>query len=185
MQHLTPSEAAILGLLAERPLHGYELDEVIEARGVRAWTEIGFSSIYFLLGKLEKKGLIRQDPVPASAKGRKPYAITAAGRESLAATCLKLLAEPAGAPPPVLVGLANWPALDPAAALAALAERRQALRDRQRGLRARHDSQQPLPPFVDALFAYGLGQAKAELAWLDTIVAKLGGDDGQAGSEKN
>jgi DNA-binding PadR family transcriptional regulator len=35
----------LLGLLAEKPRHGYELEEVIIARGMRDWTEIGFSSI--------------------------------------------------------------------------------------------------------------------------------------------
>lgn len=94
MAELTPSETAILGLLAERPMHGYELDDVIAARGMRAWTEIGFSSIYFLLQKLQKKGLVRQEGRPATPKGRKAYAITDAGRTTLGAACLDLLAAP-------------------------------------------------------------------------------------------
>ena len=53
---VTEAELMILGLLAERPRHGYEIEEVIEARGMREWTAIGFSSIYYLLNKLEKGG---------------------------------------------------------------------------------------------------------------------------------
>ena len=50
---MSSAELAILSLIAEKPRHGYEIDEVIEERGMRDWTEIGFSSIYYLLNKLE------------------------------------------------------------------------------------------------------------------------------------
>lgn len=180
----TPSEIAVLGLLAERPMHGYELDEVIEARGLRAWTDIGFSSIYFLLQKLQKKGLVRQEGAPASPKGRKAYAVTAEGRGTLAAACLRLLAAPDTGHAPMLVGLANWPALDPAEALAALASRRARIAAEHAALTERWRAQQALPAFVDALFSYGLVRAEAELAWLDKTIATLGENDGKAGPEE-
>nr|MBA3799931.1 PadR family transcriptional regulator [Geodermatophilaceae bacterium] len=44
---LTPSELTVLGLIVERPRHGYDLEQVIEQRGIRQWTDIGFSSIYY------------------------------------------------------------------------------------------------------------------------------------------
>ena len=50
---MTNPELAILSLIAEKPRHGYDIEQVIEARGMREWTEIGFSSIYYLLNKLE------------------------------------------------------------------------------------------------------------------------------------
>ncbi|HUV26505.1 MAG TPA: PadR family transcriptional regulator, partial [Anaerolineales bacterium] len=55
---MTNAELAILSLIAEQPRHGYDIEQVIEARGMREWTEIGFSSIYYLLNKLEKDGMI-------------------------------------------------------------------------------------------------------------------------------
>lgn len=184
MAELTPSETAILGLLAERPMHGYELDDVIAARGMRAWTEIGFSSIYFLLQKLQKKGLVRQEGRPATPKGRKAYAITDAGRTTLGAACLDLLAAPDAGHASVLVGLANWPALDPAAAGAALAERRTRIAGELAALEGRRRAQRPPPAFVDALFSYGVKRAEAELAWLDETIAALGGGDGETGSQE-
>jgi hypothetical protein len=36
---------AILSLAVEKPRHGYEMEQVIEGRGMREWTEVGFSSI--------------------------------------------------------------------------------------------------------------------------------------------
>ena len=55
---LTASELTVLGLLVEHPRHGYDLERVIEQRGIRQWTDIGFSSIYYVLSKLEKRGLV-------------------------------------------------------------------------------------------------------------------------------
>ena len=46
---MTSAEFAILTLIVEQPRHGYEIEQVIEQRGMRQWTEVGFSSIYYLL----------------------------------------------------------------------------------------------------------------------------------------
>lgn len=51
-------EAVILGLLAEKPRYGYELEKIINKRGLRMWTSIGFSSIYYVLKRLETNGLV-------------------------------------------------------------------------------------------------------------------------------
>ena len=67
MKDLTDAELLLLGLVAEMPRHGYELDQVIEERGMREWTQIGFSSIYFVLGKLQKLGLVTAKK-PAGAR---------------------------------------------------------------------------------------------------------------------
>ena len=45
---MTNAELAILSLIAEQPRHGYQIDQVIQERGMREWTEVGFSSIYYL-----------------------------------------------------------------------------------------------------------------------------------------
>ena len=50
---MTNAEFAILSLIVEQPRHGYEIEQVIEERGMRNWTEVGFSSIYYILNKLE------------------------------------------------------------------------------------------------------------------------------------
>ena len=51
-------ELAILGLLCEKPLYGYTIEKIIEERGMRHWTDIGFSSIYYVLKRLESRNLI-------------------------------------------------------------------------------------------------------------------------------
>ena len=53
VKELTDAELLVLGLVVEMPRHGYQLEQVIEQRAMREWTQIAFSSIHFVLGKLE------------------------------------------------------------------------------------------------------------------------------------
>jgi DNA-binding PadR family transcriptional regulator len=67
--------AAILGLLMERPMHGYEMISELETRTGGVWRPSP-GSIYPTLQLLEDEGLIE---VTAEG-GRKSYALTDAGR---------------------------------------------------------------------------------------------------------
>ncbi len=164
---LTSAEFALLSLLAEAPWHGYDIERLIEARGMRNWTEIGFSSIYFLLKKLEGRGLVAvAGPVPPSRRVAKVYELTDAGRAAHRAATERALAEPDALYPAVLLGLANWPALPPAAARAALAARAKALAVKLTELERNRASQEALPPFVAAMFDYSVAMIEAERQWL-------------------
>jgi DNA-binding PadR family transcriptional regulator len=82
MQADWPSENIILGLLCERPLHGYELARLVqEDEGLRAIWRIERSEVYFLLGKLRQRAYIAEH---ASERPHGPartiYAPTEAGR---------------------------------------------------------------------------------------------------------
>lgn len=174
---LSAAELTLLGLLVEQPRHGYELEAVISERGMREWTEIGFSSIYYLLTKLRDRGLITQvDPAPSgSSKARKVYAATAEGRRACSAAAEAAIAEPHPLFPRVLVGLANQPAVDDERLLAALDERSRALAERIEHVRQAASKEQNAPGFVHAIFDYALSQLSAEQAWLTRYQASLGG----------
>ncbi|MFC4851964.1 PadR family transcriptional regulator [Actinophytocola glycyrrhizae] len=161
---LTPAELTLLGLLVEKPRHGYELDEVITERGMREWTEIGFSSIYYLLTKLRDRGLVEETGERAHGKSRKVFAPTAAGRRVCAQAAEAAIAEPRPVFPPVLVGLANQPVIPPDRLRAALARRAEALAERVAAIRAA--APPDAPPFVRAIFDHSLTQLEAEQAWL-------------------
>ena len=77
-----PSENIILGLLCERPMHGYELARLVqEDEALRAIWRIERSEIYFLLGKLSTGGLIMESAAEqAGGPVRVIYAPTAVGR---------------------------------------------------------------------------------------------------------
>jgi DNA-binding PadR family transcriptional regulator len=168
---VTQTELAILTLLAEQPRHGYDIEAAIEQRGMREWTDIGFSSIYYLLKKLEKEEYIRSQLQPApQGPTRKVYSLTLAGLEVLREQARMLLSNPQRVPQPFLLGLANWPLLDAGEGLAALHSYRVALAEQREHILQRRDAQQPLPDFVNALFDYSLVSIDAQLRWLDDFI---------------
>ncbi len=175
----TQAELALLTLLAEQPYHGYELEHVIEARGMRAWTEIGFSSIYYLLKKLENEGLI-ESRLEEGRRGpaRKVYAITPAGQEQLRAAIVEALTTPRRCYTPLLLGIANLPTIPAAEAVAALRQYVAALDERLAHIRARWETQKPLPYFVEALFTYSIALIQTERDWVETFIAQVEANNG-------
>lgn len=175
---MTGIEMALLTLLAEAPRHGYEIDQVIETRGMREWTEIGFSSIYYVLKKLQKAGLVDSQLAPASrSAGRKVYAITPEGRAALQTAALDALSVPKPVHSPFQLGLANLPELDPAAVQHALHQYRATLDERLAQLAERRALQHPLPPHVEAMFDFSQHQIAAERRWVDRYLTALEGEN--------
>ena len=87
MSHETPyasalsPEYALLGLLTQRPAHGYELYQRLLADLGQVW-HISLSQIYNILNRLESKGLIAGDVQrQAGLPSRRCFQVTDAGRE--------------------------------------------------------------------------------------------------------
>lgn len=76
---------ALLGLLAQRPRHGYELHAAFEAvvGGERNW-DVKPAQIYTTLARLEESGLVMEEGIEQGGGPEKRiYAITTAGRSAL------------------------------------------------------------------------------------------------------
>ncbi|NOZ04574.1 MAG: PadR family transcriptional regulator [FCB group bacterium] len=67
----------------EGPAHGYEIERKIRDRGIRVWTQIGFSSIYHILRKLKQAGYVSQTANVAGGKLQQVYQLTSSGRQAL------------------------------------------------------------------------------------------------------
>ena len=77
-------EIAVLGLLSERPMHGYDIEHEIRMRDMRYWTEISMSSVYKILKKLEEKGLINCEvKITSNNVAQKVYSLTDIGKVRL------------------------------------------------------------------------------------------------------
>ena len=72
--------AAILSLLAEGPMHGYQIIQEIEKRSNGAWKPSP-GSVYPTLQLLADEGLL----LSKEASGRKTYSLTKSGKEEAAA----------------------------------------------------------------------------------------------------
>jgi len=83
---LTIPDMVILSLLAERPMHGYEVNATLEERQIRDWAPVSRPQIYYSLEKLVRLRLVRvvSSDSPAAGPERRVLETTAAGRKSLA-----------------------------------------------------------------------------------------------------
>jgi DNA-binding PadR family transcriptional regulator len=163
---VTNAELAILSLVVERPRHGYDIEQTLIERNMRDWTEVGFSSIYYILTKLEDAGLVESHREPAPGRGpeRRVYAATEAGRDALDRGALQAIAGPARLPTSFQLGLSTLPSLDPDEVATALATH---ARDLEAALEALDErSAGDLPFHVAAMFDLATAQVEAELAWI-------------------
>ncbi|MFF1634149.1 PadR family transcriptional regulator [Leifsonia sp. NPDC058248] len=71
--------AAVLALLAEKPMHGYQIIREIEERSGGSWKPSA-GSVYPTLQLLADEGLVSTE----ESNGRKTYSLTEAGREEAA-----------------------------------------------------------------------------------------------------
>lgn len=177
---MTNAELAVLSLLSEKPRHGYDIEAQIEDRGMRDWTDIGFSSIYAILKKLEKKGWVEAEYAQSVGQGapRKVYRITTSGLEAQLSAVIEALSNPGRPNSSLLLGLSNLPVISKDQALEALGQYGMALEARLGQLLMRADEQQPLPDFVEAMFDYSTAMIATELAWLNEYIQKLETQDG-------
>ena len=173
---MTNIELAVLGLIAEGPRHGYQIAQDIETRGMRAWTEIGFSSIYSTLNKLEHSGWIESQVHEVSGQrgpARKVYGLTPAGMDAHRKAVRQRLSKPHPRSADFLLALANLPVLSDGEQREALLEYQGSLRQQIGGVREKQMRDQQarhLAPHVEALFDYSLTLMTAELEWIDRFL---------------
>jgi DNA-binding PadR family transcriptional regulator len=86
LRSLTTPDLVVLSLLAERPMHGYEVNAELERRQVKDWAAVSRPQVYYSLEKLARLGLIRAAENAALPAGpeRRVFSTTAAGTVALA-----------------------------------------------------------------------------------------------------
>lgn len=168
---MTDAELTILSLVAESPRYGYEIQQVIDERGLREWLTIGFSSIYYILNKLERQHMV-SSRLQAEGRGpaRKVYEITEAGRGILQTAIADLLRQPRSLGSGFELGLANLRALKPRQVYQVLQHHRS---DLQQNLDAvekawqRHQQEGATNgEHIRALYTHSIALMRAELDWL-------------------
>lgn len=163
---MTDAELAILSLLAEGPSYDHDLNTAIDVRGLRRWTAIGYSSMYYVLEKLERQGLVE---VISEEYGHRLFKISSAGVGVLQTAVADLISTPHSYEKSFELGLANLHVLRPSQVHTALLNRRQDIVMQIGKLRG--ERERAKAPFqVDALFDHNITMMEAELNWLDQFV---------------
>jgi DNA-binding PadR family transcriptional regulator len=171
---MTDAELTILSLVAEAPRFGYEIQQVIDERGLREWLTIGFSSLYYLLNRLETQQLVTSQLQPEGrGPARKVYTITDAGRGVLQTAVSDLLRQPRSLGSGFELGLANLRALKPRQVYQVLHHHQI---DLKQGLESvknawqRHQQEDANTDNIRALYTHSIAMMQSELDWLTTFL---------------
>jgi DNA-binding PadR family transcriptional regulator len=158
-------DLAILGLLRDRPRHGYELKARLLELG---YSRVSFGSLYPALRRLEKRGFI----VALRQTGRrKAYRLTDTGTQELARI---LDSSDEDEDRRFNMRLAFFQYLEPAARLRSLKRRRNHLVNRLKTAQNALQSTQaegPVDHYTAALLQHNVGTTESDIAWLDRLIA--------------
>jgi DNA-binding PadR family transcriptional regulator len=185
-------EFAILGLLHEAPMHGYELRKRL-ASPLGAFHAFSYGSLYPALRRLLRAGLIVEETADPSAdeiarsslswsrRGRRVYKLTAEGKERFAA----LVAD--GGPQAwdddgFGVHVAFFSRTPAEARMRILEGRRRRVEERREGLRAAlARAGEQIDRYTRELHRLGLESSEREVRWLNELIDhERAEQDGQA-----
>ncbi|MCS0639599.1 PadR family transcriptional regulator [Streptomyces sp. LP05-1] len=170
----SPAALLALGLLLERPMTPDELARTAAERatdstleGLLAPEPQEFAAV---AGALGAAGLTE---AVARADGT-AHALTDRGRAEFARRVVARLATPDRRPPAFLTAVGYLGALDPERATAALRERVERLRERARRTERALAAGAGVPRLFLIENEYALGMCRAELAWVEEVLAEIG-----------
>ena len=172
-------ELAILGLLHESPLHGYELRSRLKAT-LGTFRAFSYGSLYPTLRRMKDAGWIVEDegdaevvaeaPVLTGRRGKVVYKLTADGKERLA----ELLSEAgpsAWEDETFGVHFAFFGQTDPEVRVRILEGRRTRLEERREGVRSSlARTRDRLDRYTLQLQEHGLESVEREVRWLTELI---------------
>ena len=172
-------ELAVLGLLNEAPLHGYELRQRLKAT-LGTFRAFSYGSLYPSLRRMKVAGSITEDEGDASVvagapaltgrRGKVVYKLTAEGKERLS----ELLAEAgpsAWEDETFGVHFAFFGQTDPAVRVRILEGRRSRLEERREGVATAIDrTRTRLDRYTLQLQEHGLESVEREVRWLTELI---------------
>jgi DNA-binding PadR family transcriptional regulator len=176
MYKISDLEAAILGLLYEHHHYAYRLEQIIKKRGMRNWADIGFSSIYYVLKRLEENKLVEsQVKISKGKPSRKVYYITKEGKLAMENKVKNLLSENRKQISPFDLGMANIEILGIDETINCLKLYLKSTEERIEFLEKSIDMHEGINSHfnVIALFTRPLTILKAEKDWIDDFIQQI------------
>jgi DNA-binding PadR family transcriptional regulator len=174
---LTPLGVAVLELLHEKPMHPYEMAQLMRERYVDNRVKLKAGSLYHTVERLQQNGFV--EIVNTQRDGRRPertvYAMTADGKDAFQQRAREMLGDVVQEYPQFLSGLAVIDDLGPDIALVELEHRLNKLRA---GVAAdqvilKRLSTDGTPEIYWLDFRYLAAQRAFELEWAEQLLADL------------
>jgi DNA-binding PadR family transcriptional regulator len=163
-------ELAILGLLKERPMHGYQLNRELAEQLGGLW-RVSYGSLYPSLRRLERQGAITSEPGTGTRR-KTVYTITDEGERLF----LELLQEPPQEGQTedarFRVRLAFFRYLPPETRVRLLERRRQGLEDRLAEVKEHLRDAGDVDDYQGALLDHARAATEADIAWLTGLIQR-------------
>jgi DNA-binding PadR family transcriptional regulator len=142
---------------------------------MREWTDIGFSSIYHVLGKLQKEGfLTSQSETSGERPARKVFSLTKQGKNLLHAEVLDRLSTPRAYSADFDLALSCLPVLSQKEVRLALENFKMKLSAKIKEVQEKQTLiANTMEPHVDALFKHSLQAMQSELNWISNYLTKM------------
>jgi DNA-binding PadR family transcriptional regulator len=177
-------DLAILGLLLESPMHGYELRKQLTTKLGAFRAAISYGSLYPTLRRLQAGGWITEGapastsaaaeeiPLLTGRRGRVVYTITAEGKERFQELLASAGPETYDSEAGFGVHFAFFARTDQATRLRILEGRRRRVEERREGLRdVLTRAAERLDAYTLELQRHGLDACEREVRWLEELIA--------------
>lgn len=165
----------LLSFLRQRPMHGYEIQQLIQKSRMDVWTNILSGSIYYALNKMEADSLIAATAEERTgARIRKIYSITAEGERLFQQMVRETLKLAPHSPKSDFSLALNWIDSIPAAEAVALLEEN--LKQVETSLEQWKVGKQikgeyGLSPIAVASFDHAIAQLEQDIVYLKQIIS--------------
>lgn len=163
---MTNSELTLLGLVADGPRYGHEIEALVTDRNLRAWLAIGLSSIYYVLERLERQQMLTVERSTETSAPQWRFTITEAGQGVLQTAVADLLGQLPALGSGFELGLANLHVLGPALVYRALLHRQALLADRLQDITSDNTTDYNAADYQRALYSHARMVLQAEHDWL-------------------
>jgi DNA-binding PadR family transcriptional regulator len=165
-------ELAVLGLLKERPMHGYQLSRELGDSLGGLW-RVSYGSLYPTLRRLERDGAIESEAGDErGARRKKVYRITAAGEQSFLAMLQESPHDTQSEDARFRMRLAFFRYLPPETRIRLLERRRQALRERLSTIaESVRTGRGGTDDYGRALVEHNRNVIESDITWLEQLIA--------------
>jgi DNA-binding PadR family transcriptional regulator len=161
-------ELAILGLLKEQPMHGYQLNRELSEQLGGLW-RVSYGSLYPSLRRLERQGAITSEP-GTGARRKTVYAITPEGERLFLELLEETPQENQTEDARFRVRLAFFRYLPPETRVRLLERRRQALETRLDDVKAHLRDSATTDDYQRALLDHARVGTESDIAWLTDLI---------------
>ncbi len=164
-------DLAILGLLKEKPMHGYELKKRLSYMLGHFWS-VSYGSLYPAMKRLEKSGSIeRAYSVKEKTRHRNVYRITAAGNERFMTLLADKVSEDSLADTDKFdIRMAFFQYLDPETRLVLLERRHTCLEEQVDRFKAYRKSNRETDQYRTGLLRHKVELTRSDIRWIGRLI---------------